>query len=57
VGSGSTLVVPRSFGGYIVVAGSYDGPADAAPYFVGCWTVATVGSRPGLGNDGNGMPL
>ena len=35
----------------------FDGPADAAPYFVGCRTVATVDNGVGLDNDENGLPV
>jgi 4-amino-4-deoxy-L-arabinose transferase-like glycosyltransferase len=35
----------------------YDGPADAAPYFVHCRTLATIDNRVNLHNDEQGLPV
>ena len=34
----------------------YDGPADAAPYFHGCRTLATINNGVGLNNNEQGLP-
>jgi len=35
----------------------YDGPADAAPLFVGCTTLAHINNGVGLDNDEQGLPV
>jgi Dolichyl-phosphate-mannose-protein mannosyltransferase len=35
----------------------YDGPADAAPYFDGCRTLATINNGVGLNNNEQGLPV
>ena len=35
----------------------YDGPADAAPFFVGCTTLAHIDNGVGLDNDEQGLPV
>ena len=35
----------------------YDGPADAAPFFVGCTTLAHIDDGVGLDNDEQGLPV
>jgi hypothetical protein len=68
---GHRLGLPRAYSGHNAFAEwgtpppqatqalvlGYDGPTDAAPYFVGCHTVGNIDNGVGLDNDEQGLPI